>query len=121
MSKLPETLKRLREQKGVYLKEVAPVLGVSVGSVSNYEHGVHAPDPDALMRLADYYGVSVDYLIGHTDCPCPISTMNREIYGKYTVGQFLELLNRLPKPELQYLVYLLRLFELRADTSKKRS
>ena len=120
MSKLPETLKRLREQKGVYLKEVAPVLGVSVGTVSNYEHGIHSPDPDTLMQLADYYGVSVDYLIGSTDCPCPISSINREIYGKYTVGQFLELLDRLPKPELQYLVYLLRLFELRT-TSKKRS
>ena len=120
MSKLPETLKRLREQKGVYLKEVAPVLGVSVGTVSNYEHGIHSPDPDTLMQLADYYGVSVDYLIGSTDCPCPISPINREIYGKYTVGQFLELLDRLPKPELQYLVYLLRLFELRT-TSKKRS
>ncbi len=112
MNKLPETLKRLREQKGVYLKEVAPVLGVSVGTVSNYEHGVHAPDPDTLMQLADYYGVSIDYLIGHTDCPCPISTINREIYGKYTVGQFLELLDRLSDQEVQYVVHFLKMLEL---------
>ena len=112
MNKLPETLKRLREQKGVYLKEVAPVLGVSVGTVSNYEHGVHAPDPDTLMQLADYYDVSIDYLIGHTDCPCPISAINREIYGEYTVGQFLELVDRLSSQEVQYLVHFLEMFEL---------
>ena len=112
MNKLPETLKRLREQKGVYLKEVAPVLGVSVGTVSNYEHGVHAPDPDTLMQLADYYGVSIDYLIGHTDYPCPISVFDREIYGEYTVGQFLELVDRLSSQEVQYLVHFLEMFEL---------
>lgn len=121
MNKLPETLKRLREQKGVYLKEVAPVLGVSVGTVSNYEHGIHSPDPDMLKRLAEYYGVSVDYLIGNTDCPCPISDMNRAIFGKYTVGQFLELLNRLPERELPHLVHMLKLFELRTAASGKRS
>lgn len=121
MSKLPETLKCLREQKGVYLKEVAPVLGVSVGTMSNYEHGVHAPDPDTLVQLADYYGVSVDYLIGRTDCPCPISDINRVIYGKYTVGQFLELLNLLPEKELPHLVHMLKMFEHRATVSMKRS
>lgn len=120
MNKLPETLKHLREQKCVYLKEVAPVLGVSVGTVSNYEHGVHSPDPDTLAQLADYYGVSVDYLVGRTDCSCPISTINRKIHGEYTVGQFLELLDRLPKPDLQYLVYMLKLFELQYP-AKRRS
>lgn len=119
MNKLPETLKRLRQQKGVYLKEVAPFLGVSVGSVSNYEHGVHSPDPDTLIQLADYYGVSIDYLVGHTDCPYPVSTINRKIYGEYTVRKFLELLDRLPDQEMQYLVYVLEMFELRA-TSEKR-
>lgn len=120
MNKLAKNLKRLREKKGAYLKEVAPVLGVSVGTVSNYEHGVHSPDPETLLQLADYYDVSVDYLVGHTNYPYPISILDREICEDYTVEHFLKLLDRLPSQELQYLVYVLRMFELRA-ASKKRS
>ena len=122
MSKLSENLRRLRSEKGVYLKEVAPLLGVSVGTMSNYEKDIHEPPLDALVKLADYYGVSVDYLIGHTDCPCPISDINRDIHGGYTVGRFRELLDRLPESELPYLVHMLKMFELRASVqAKKRS
>lgn len=121
MSKLSNNLRRLRTQKGVYLKELAPLLGVTVSNLSNYENGVYAPPLHALVELADYYGVSVDYLIGHTDCPCPISAINRDIHGGYTVGRFRELLDRLPEKELPYLVYMLKMFELRAAASAKRS
>ena len=117
MNKLPENLLRLREQKGVYLKEVAPILGVSIGTMSNYEHGVHSPNPDALIQLADYYGVSVDYLVGHTDCPYSIGGLNQEIYGKYTVSRFVNLLNQLPESEIPYLVHMLEMFELQTAGS----
>lgn len=120
MSKLSENLRRLRTAKGVYLKEVAPLLGVSVGTMSNYEKDIHQPPLDNLVMLADYYGVSVDYLIGHTDCTCPISAINRVIYGKYTVGRFRELLDRLTEEDLRHLVYILRLLELRASVRDKK-
>lgn len=120
MNKLPENLLRLREQKGVYLKEVAPILGVSIGTMSNYEHGVHSPNPDALIRLADYYGVSVDYLVGHTDCPYSIDALNRETYGKYTISRFVNLLERLPESEIPYLVHMLEMFELQTADSENR-
>lgn len=118
MNRLAETLKNLREQNGLYLKEVAPVMGVSVGTLSNYEHGVHSPDPDTLIQLADYYGVSIDYLVGHTDCPCPINVINQEIYENYTIGRFLTLLDCLPEQELPYLVHILEMFELRMTSEK---
>lgn len=121
MSKLSNNLRHLRVEKGVYLKEVAPLLGVSVGTMSNYEKDIHEPPLDALAKLADYYGVSVDYLIGHTECTCPISAINRDIYDGYTVARFRELLDRLPESELPYLVHMLKMFELRAATSAKRS
>lgn len=118
MTKLPETLKRLRAQKGVYLKEVAPVLGVSAGALSNYEHGVHAPDLDTLKLLAGYYGVSVDYLLGRTDCPFPISAMNQVICGNFTVGTILDLMENLSEPGRQHLAYVLKLFELWSAAEK---
>ena len=121
MSKLSNNLRRLRSEKGVYLKEVAPLLGVTVSNLSNYENGIYSPPLHALVKLADYYGVSVDYLIGHTECTCPINVINREIYDGYTVARFRELLDRLPEKELPYLVHMLKMFELQAAASAKRS
>jgi transcriptional regulator with XRE-family HTH domain len=37
--------------------------------MSQYENGVRVPPTETLMILADYYGVSMDYIMGRTDCP----------------------------------------------------
>lgn len=57
-------LKQLREENGLVQKELAAVLHVSNGTISNYESGIHSPNLDTLCAIADYYGVSVDYLLG---------------------------------------------------------
>lgn len=62
-------LKQLRTQKGIYQKDLADYLHVSIATVSSYEHGVHNPDLDTLCRLADYYEISTDYILGRTDYP----------------------------------------------------
>ncbi len=120
MSKLSNNLRRLRTEKGVYLKEIAPFLNVTVGTLSNYEKDIHEPPLDTLAVLADYYEVSVDYLMGHTECRCPISAINREIYNGYTVGRFLELLDRLSVDDLRHLVYVLELFESRTPAHPQK-
>ena len=68
-NKLPENLRQLRSRQGITQKELARFLHRSPGSVSNYENGVNAPDYDTLLSLADFYGVSLDYLVGRTDNP----------------------------------------------------
>lgn len=68
MSKLT-ILRQLRTQKGVYQKELADYLNVSIGTISNYEQGIHNPDLDTLCKIADYYEISTDYLLGRTSYP----------------------------------------------------
>ena len=63
-----ERLAMLRKAKGAPLKEVAGYLQVAVSTMSNYETGAHQPDFDTLCKLADYYGVSTDYLLGRSSC-----------------------------------------------------
>lgn len=108
-NKSAERLHQLRTAKGEYMKELAHYLHVSVGTISNYENGVHSPDLDTLQQLARYYGVSADYLLGLTDCPYSVETLNRAIAGDYTVGRFLELLKRLSDEDKAFLVRFLRL------------
>lgn len=62
-------LKKLRVKKGVSQQALANVIGVSQQSVNKYENHNVEPELRALMAMADYFGTSVDYLIGHTDIP----------------------------------------------------
>ena len=84
-----ERLAMLRKVKGAPLKEVAGYLQVAVSTMSNYETGVHQPDFDTLCKLADYYGVSTDYLLGRSSCTgvdtwdgqqCPLSKHREKLF-----------------------------------------
>lgn len=59
-------LKLLRKQKKLTLQEMATDFNSSPQVLNNYENGKRQPDFDTLIKLADYFGVSVDYLIGRT-------------------------------------------------------
>lgn len=59
-----EQLKILRKQKGLYQKDVATFLGVDRTTYVKYENGVSEPDNDTLVKLAELFNVSVDYLLG---------------------------------------------------------
>lgn len=65
--KFKERLKYLRTVKGVTQKEVANTLNYGYSAVSNYEGGRCEPSISDLIKLANYFGVSVDYLVGNSD------------------------------------------------------
>lgn len=62
-----ERLKQLRkEKKGLTQEMVAKQIGIAKTTYSAYEQGKRQPDYDTLNRLAKYFNVSVDYLLGNT-------------------------------------------------------
>ena len=61
---LGDQLKKLRKQKGITQKELADYLHISKSSVGMWEHGQRDPDTAMLLKIADFYGVTVDYLLG---------------------------------------------------------
>ena len=64
-------IRSLREDRDLRQRELADVLNVSQNTYSQYENGVIELTAGNLIRLADFYGVSVDYLLGRTDDPAP--------------------------------------------------
>lgn len=62
-----QRLKELRKIKGIYQSTLAAELAVSQQTVSQYESGDREPDIDKLKEIADYFNVSVDFLIGRID------------------------------------------------------
>ena len=69
MTKFTERLKQLREEHGVSQATVSKVVGVSRYAIYAYEKGKAAPSLDGLVALADYFDVTLDYLLGRTDTP----------------------------------------------------
>ena len=62
-------LKELRKKKGITQLRLATELNTTQNTISRYETGEHEPGIAELIKLADYFNVSVDYLIGRTDDP----------------------------------------------------
>ena len=60
-----EQLKKLRKERGLNQSALAKELDISVSAYGNYELGQREPSIENLTKLADFYGVSIDYLIGH--------------------------------------------------------
>lgn len=62
-------LKELREKKGISQLKLALDLHLNQNSISRYETGAREADYDTLIKIADYFGVSIDYLLERTDNP----------------------------------------------------
>ncbi len=69
MPDFSQRLKELRKERRLYQRELAELLGISIRGYQCYETGEHEPGVKKLIALADYYNVSIDYLVGRTDVP----------------------------------------------------
>ena len=64
-----KNLRAIREDRDIKQKQVAEILNVSQNTYSQYETGVISLTAEVLIKLADYYNVSIDYLLDRTDNP----------------------------------------------------
>jgi len=64
-----KNLRAIREDRDIKQKDIANFLNVSQNTYSQYETGVISLTAEVLVKLADYYGVTVDYLLDRTNNP----------------------------------------------------
>lgn len=64
-NKFKETVRFLRKQNRMTQNELGDVLGYGYSAISNYESGRNEPSINNLIKIADYFNVSIDYLVGH--------------------------------------------------------
>lgn len=60
-----ETLRMLREQRGITQEDLAKYLNMTKHAISKYELGERTPDPEVVLKLANYFGVTTDFLLGN--------------------------------------------------------
>ena len=113
MRSFGEILTSLREERGIYQKELAAILKVSVGTVSNYENNIHFPDQEALLQLADYFGVTVDYLLGRTSYRYSLDTLNEEYAPGMTVAELVDIIQHFSRQNTVSFLDYIELLQLR--------
>lgn len=74
-----EHLKNLRKQHNLSQQKLADILHVSQQSVYKYENGITSPDIETLVRMADYFNTSIDYLVEYTDIPHKIEPVDEHM------------------------------------------
>lgn len=82
-------LRKLREQKGVSQAELARSLGVARSTICQYEANRREPDNETLSKLADYFGVSTDYILEREESNRPPKSNRGKwipVYGEIAAG-----------------------------------
>ena len=69
MSIFADRLKECRKNANKTQREVAYDLGLTEGGYKNYELGYREPNHETTIKISDYFGVSVDFLLGCSDNP----------------------------------------------------
>lgn len=89
---LGKRLKELRESKGITQQELAKIMNLSQQTIGHYEVGRAKPDADTLNHLADYFGTTVDYLLGRTNIRNPADEITEAVKDDPELADFWNIL-----------------------------
>lgn len=74
---MKNVLKTLRKTRGyTSAKDFCKAIGISFNTYQNYESGSRVPTVEMLVKIADFYGVTTDFLLGREPVPKPIANLN---------------------------------------------
>ena len=96
LSEFGEVLAKLRQEQHISQAELGRAIFVSGGTISNYEKGVHFPDVEKLISLANYFHVTTDYLLGRTASKLSTDVFGQILTDETTVGDLVQSLQHLP-------------------------
>ncbi len=77
-----KNLKALRLQYNLSQQKLADILHVSQQSIYKYENGIASPDIETLIRMADFFNTSIDYLVEYTDIPHKIEPVSENMLNE---------------------------------------
>lgn len=99
-------IKELRKDAHISQQQLADVIQISQQSINKYENHNVQPDLQTLIRIAEYFNVSVDYLIGFSDYPKRFSAHEPPFTEEEL--QFLSLFNKLNAEEKESILLILK-------------
>lgn len=108
MAKFGDILSELRKDKGLKQADLAKILFVSPGTISNYENNTHYPDVEKLMEIANYFHVTTDYLLGRCSSTASPDVFDERMAEDITFGRFIEETKKLSQSRRAALFQILR-------------
>lgn len=120
MAALGEILAELRKDKHLTQRELAKILHVSVGTISNYEQNVHFLDAEKLLEIADYFQITTDYLLGRCQYDFSPDVFKEPLVREKTVGDFIQDIKLLPQNRKEVLTLIINDMVFRAEVSRYR-
>lgn len=96
-NRLGATLKELRIIAGLTQSEMANAIKLGISSVAHYECGINIPPIKVLSAYADYFGTSVDYLLGRIPVDSNYKVLTEKANKNITYGEILSILLSLPE------------------------
>lgn len=107
---IENVLKFLREDKGLSMAKVAESLKIPKGTYASYEYGQREPNIEMINKIADFYGVTTDYLLGRTETlPNPVKQLSDDELEQDMIETYIQL----PKPVR------IQILQMMVDTVRK--
>lgn len=113
---MKEQLQKLRKSRNLTQEEISDIIGVKLSTYQKYERDVISPPYDTLIKIAKYYNVSTDYLLGLQEQPNPLAMLNIRIND----DKFIETYSQLPEYAKQIFVDIMIKLSEAAEQEKKK-
>lgn len=113
---LKDNLKQIRESKGLTKRELCEKTGISERAYLTYEYGEREPKISVIEKLADFYGVTVDYLLGRDTVLNPFVEILSRISENSKTMDVIEMYGQLPENVQQAIIdFMSSLLDKRTD------
>ena len=96
-----ERLAELRKDRGLSQQEFAEIFGLSTSTISSYEREVNEPDDSTKVKIAQYFNISLDYLLGATNQEIVLDRSNVLILQKDFPGSEMKTLQKF----VEFIIY----------------
>ena len=120
MKPINELLREMREDRDIKQYVIAELLNMSQQQYSRYETGESELPLRALAVLADYYGVSADYLMGRKDCLSGVPGLDKKVAEGYTAEEVLNDILSLGAPGRTAVVEYIALQKMKKTCDEKK-
>ena len=116
---MKEQLQALRKQRGLTQGDISEIIGVKLSTYQKYERDVIFPPYETLIKIADFYGVTTDYLLGREPAVNPLAGLNIDVKAVDS-DKFIETYEKLPETAKQIFIdTMLKLSEAAVSGNKE--
>ncbi len=115
MATFGEILAELRQDRNLTQKDLAKYLHVSPGTVSNYENNIHLPDLEKILILANYFGVTTDYLLVRTPFSISPDLFYKEIGNGVKISDLIQIISKWNTTEQKALSLVITKFDSKCN------